>query len=159
MSQIQEKLIELVGEASALRASLPIGEVTDGPSHIHADLLRCRQALDRVESILVSLLRLRAQARTQALEAKAAKDAAWNTAATKPQIGFKGPGDAAQERYAAYSLASLKEEIAWREAEKALIQVEASYDAVSTIHRGINTVRWTLDNRIRLITLETGLER
>lgn len=142
-----------------MRASLPVGEDTDGPAHIHQHLLRCRQALDRVEQILVALLHARAAARIKALTARAAKDDAWNTAATKPQVGFKGAGDAAQERYAAYSLTSLKEEIAWREAEKTLIQVEAAYDAVSTIHRGINTVRWTLDNRIRLITLETGLER
>lgn len=155
---LPEKVSQMLTEAATLRESVQGGEITDSPTEMHGRLLSIRAVLDRVEFMVTTLARLRVKVVQIVEDRQNAYDDAYATIVNKPgqHVAEFSTG---REREAKYSLGTIEERLALRKAQRLDREVAGALEYVRTLHRGIDGTRRDLDTRIRLITLETALER
>lgn len=159
-----ESLEELVAEAVELRfggSGLPEGQVT--PAVAQEVLLDTRKRLDRVEEILVRVIRLRGSARRRASAEQDQVDDAWAKSiqqiANSPQRRSGYDYSGAKERYAEADLNVLDLRIKQRKASNVADQTQTAYDVVKTCHRGLDTLRTDCTAFLRSLQFESHLER
>lgn len=154
---IEEQLAAWITEAHELRYEIGPGHQGETLLEIHAKLIVARGNLDRLEEILVNIIRLNGKLKQAVADAKGKLDDAWDKAANGKNIGFSFDGPAPRERYAEYNLRTVHETVEARQAEKVQRQVDTALDVVRTWHRGLDSARRDLETRIRLISLESSL--
>lgn len=152
-------IANLVGEAADLRRQVSSGTVSDTLTTLHERLVRTRALMDRIEEIVAHLLRMQYAARAKAADAQASLDDKWDEVARRPVMGFSVGDPAPRERYARYNAETLNERVAVRKAERDARMVEGALEVCRWYHQGMRDTRYTLDTRIRLVTMESRLER
>lgn len=155
----EEKVAALLNEARELRESLPSGSLADTPADIHAQLLKARAVLDRMEQILAHIIVMKNVSAQQSRAAKAEYEDAWGEVATHAAVGFSHENAAPRERYAKYDQSTVKQQVAAREAENYDSRVWMTLDIVKMWHRSIDGLRQDLNTRLRIVSLNTSLER
>lgn len=155
--EIPEALEHVVRSMSDLRSGVGIGEETAGPGDIHVQLQRNRACLDRAETFVAQLGRLYSRASIAEADLKGALEDAEATAITEA-----GPAEefsTAKERNARLLVRTFDERIALRKVSRQRAEIGEALEYAKTLFRGMDAVRRDTETRLRLITLETGLER
>jgi hypothetical protein len=157
-SWIDERLGALVEEAETLRFGIDAGDSLTF-SGVYERLLSVRQRQDRIEGIMASLTRVASDIDQGVADRKAALEDKWNSEATKSKVGFQWGDAAPRERYARYSLQTVKEQVELRRAEKLQRQVRTALTLVKMFHEGLEGIRWTLNTILKGMTVDTKVER
>lgn len=155
--EIPEALEHAVRSMSDLRNGVGIGTSTAGPADIHIQLLQNRACLDRAETFVAQLGRLHARACIAEEDLKGALEDAEANA-----IQEAGPAEefsTAKERNARLLVRTFDERIVLRKLSRQRAEIWEALDYARTLFRGMDAVRRDTETRLRLITLETGLER
>lgn len=158
MSDLPQQLAEKVAEALKLReAAYP----SDGYStkELHDHLVRVRASLDRVEGLQTDLVVLKGKVANKHAILKANYEDAWGASATSRRQSFSSDYSSAKERDAHHDLAAMKDKVALRQFEVVVRDVDTALEVVRTCHRGLDATRRDIDTRIRLLSVETQLER
>lgn len=150
-------LTALLEEAKALRASVGVGSAGDSMPVLHDRLLHARGVLDRLEEILATVILVHTRTKEQVADTRYDNDDAWNRIAASPRRNV-GLESAPRERYAEYAMHTVKEQVAFRQAEKAERQAGAVVEILRLYHRGVDGVRRDLDSRIRSLAWDLHLE-
>ena len=158
------QLEDMVNEAVELRFSsegLPAGQVT--PAMAQEVLLDTRKRLDRVEELLVRVLRLRGRAKQISESRKHEVADAWSKAlndiANSPQRKTGYDYSSAKERYSEADLSVIDLRMKEREATEFADQTQTAYDVIRTCHRGLDTLRGDCVAYLRSLQFESSLER
>lgn len=118
-------------------------------------LLIVRRITDRMEQILAEFLVMQATIRNKVRESRHATDSAWNEAARTSRSG----GDLApRERYARYDVKAMESRMEQMRREKFSTEIDAGVEVVKLFTKSLGDLRWTLDSRLRAMTLDTNLE-
>lgn len=153
----EPRLAAWLDEARTLRDGLEVPAPEDGPHALHRQLVQARRALDRVETIVADLIRLRGRSSDAVRSAKARLRRAEDVALQGRTRGF--------DQYV-----SARERMAWLTAKTSteqddLLNVETFDARVATVldearllYRGVDAVRRDVDSRMRLMSIETRLE-
>lgn len=150
-----------VEEALQLRMGLPdlaaLGP-EPSPMDVVAHLVQARGSLDRIEGILMSLMRLRERAFAESRLAEARAEEKWDEASAGRQSSkrdYEGP----RERYADNNLAALSERRQARAAKDRAEYLQTAVEVVRTAHRGADSVRNDLHAVLRAATFDRTYER
>lgn len=157
-SAVAPALISALEEASQARNLVKGGEATDGPSDLHDQLLHNRRQIERLEHLTGQFLLLKARSAQQVASRKGAYDDAYMAAATKKAVGFTDY-TSAKEKDAHYNLATLAETLELRKANALYRDVESAWDFCRILLRGAEGVQRDLELRLRIISLNSSLER
>lgn len=148
-------LIATIKEAAELRASaVHDGVPTEGPGELHDQLLVHRRALDRLEDHVAKLSRLKARA-DRAVREK--QDVLEDAEAHADQL--REEFSTAKERNAHLAVQTMDQRIALRKVTRQRDEIVEALEYCRTLYRGLDGSRRDLDARIRLITLQTSLEK
>lgn len=148
-------LIEAVKTATDLRDEAKVGGFpSEGPADLHETLLKHRKALDALEEIVARTGRLKARADMVVREKQNVLEDAEVHAET-----LKSEYSTALEKNSHIKAQTVDQRIAWRKAVRQRDQVADAHEYVKTLYRGLDGSRRDLDTRIRLITLQTSLEK
>jgi len=153
----EEQVAAWVTEAHELRFEIAPGDQTQTLTEIHSLLLAARGNLDRIEEILVSLVRMNGKAKQAVADHQNALGDAWDQQAGGRNVSFSFSDPAPRERYAQYNQRTIHETVEARQAERVHRQMETSLEAVRIMYRGLDSARRDLETRIRLISLESAL--
>jgi hypothetical protein len=160
--QVERLLQDYLVEALDLRFTFTIPPPGAGPEVVMNSLIETRQRLDRVEELLVRTLRIRARARRAATAATASADDHWNravrrvaTSSVRQGPEFQGP----RERYAEADLSTLEHRHEARLAEALAGHCDETYDAIRTMHRGLDGLRQDHVTILRSQQFATHLEQ
>ena len=157
-ADLTELLTEWLQECHTLRSQIEKPDLADGVHAIHKQLLSARRALDRIETHLARLIRLKGRTNWVFQSAKWALEDAETKAYDSRKLTF-GDYATGREKEAWVSTQTTIEKVALR---KALIrdgEVGAALEEVKVLHRGVDSVRRDTDTRLRIITFERALER
>lgn len=155
---LPEKLIAYVTEAYELRDAIRAGEPGETLEGLHSALVIARQSIDRLERIVVDLVRIRNRAQNHLALSKEAFEDAVDIAIGKPTPGRLDEYATGREKQAEWHLAAMAELFALRRAERLSRDVDTAVEVAKTIHRGADNARRDLDTRIRLVGLEGRYE-
>lgn len=159
--ELERVLGEYVSEASELRfaaGSLALGSNVE---EMMASLIAARQRLDRVEELLVRVLRVRDRARRGSVAAEAEANDQWDQALhqlnSRPR-GLRGEYEGPRERYADANLAVLDFKRQARDAASLVSLAEEGYEALRIMHRGLDGLRQDLVTILRAQQFVNHLE-
>lgn len=155
---LDPKLASMVTEAASHRWDVKIDDIGDSPSELYEGIVKLRGHQDRIEQIVVDLMRLRGRVSQAVSDRKALVDDGWDNEVVGATT-FKISDPAPRERYAHYNLKVMSKTVELRKAQKALGDVETALEIVRMYHRGIDSTRREFEARIRALTYETRLER
>jgi hypothetical protein len=153
---MDETLKQWRNEAVELRESIPAPSVSDNIHSLHEQIVAARRAQDRLESIVGDLGLLRSRLRKLVAELQAEFDDKFAQNVINDRVGEYSSAKAQDARYSAGALVELRN---LRKAKKMLLDVEDVYDYVNLRFRGTDSARRDIDSRIRIINLESQLER
>lgn len=145
-----------VAEVHRLRFEFELHVET--PAQTVAALQEVRKRLDRVELILVTLVRVRGLAHTGMTAAQHKADDQWDAAAYKAQQGSQRDYQGPRERYANFNLDSLPAQRERRDAEATYKEVDTAVEAVRIMHRGLDGIRSDLTTMLRAMSVQERLE-
>lgn len=149
-----------ISEVTDLRHRVAPGDVDDDPHALHLQLLEARRATDRTEELTAFIARVHSGAqRNLQLKKQEVEDA---EAAAMTSQGPNPWGDdyaTAKEKNARLLVQTTEQRMALRKAERRLLLLQEVLDFCRQCHRGLNDSRRDLDLRIRLLTLQTSLEK
>lgn len=154
--EIPEALEHAVRTLADIRSEVGIGE-SDDPVSLHEQLVKNRAAMDRAETFVAQLGRVhsRAQIAQQDLEgeledaeAKALQDA-----------GQAEEYSTAKERNARLAVRTIDQRIALRKVSRQRAEISEALEFARTLYRGMEASRRDVETRLRMITLQTGLDR
>lgn len=157
-SSLDERLAAWVDECLRLRRGLPEVHVSDSPKTLHQHLVSTRAALDRVEEIVVTVMRLKSHSRQGLLAAKYDLDESEIKAYDSRTIAF-AEFSTAKEREAWVSTQTVPERAEVRRYTLLDAKVGDALEEVKFIHRAMDGVRRDADTRLRMMTFERQLER
>lgn len=153
--EMSEGLKRVVSECHEIRTKVSPGSITEGPTELHERLLTARHAQDRAEMIVAELGRLHSRASIAVADLRGRLEDAEASAELPPAEDYS----TARERNARLSLAVVDERIAVRRATRQKEEVWEALEYCRLLHRGIDGSRRDLDLRIRLLSMQTMLER
>lgn len=139
-----------------LREEVGIGD-QDDPVSLHDQLKKNRKAMDRAETFVAELGRLHSKAAIAEEDYKGYLEDAEATALQKA-----GPAEeysSGKERNARLAVMVMDERIALRKAARQRAEIQEALDYARTLFRGMDASRRDVETRLRMITLETGLEK
>lgn len=145
-----------VAEVHKLRFELKLQLET--PAQILASLQEVRKRLDRVELVLVTLVRVRGRAHIGMTAAQHKAEDQWDIVAHQAQQGSQREYQGPRERYASFNvqtLPALRERRATEELHK---EVDVAVEAVRTMHRGLDGIRNDLTTMLRAMSVQERLE-
>lgn len=161
MTPVQEGLRAIVIEAMTLRAEASFPPAGADTHTLWTSLQDTRQRLDRVEELLVQVLRIHGRAHRHGLSSAATAKEAWSRAvraiATAPSIRgpeFQGP----RERYAEADLVTLEDQRAALAAELLVAEAVEAREVLRTLHRGLDGLRQDHVTALRAFQFATSLE-
>lgn len=157
--QLDEQLSQLMKEATEARHAIPQGDIDDGPHELHAQLLKARQATDKIEDILVRIQGALKSARLTERAAQQDVEDAEAAYVSKPKVSLSGDYATGKEKNAELLLATTDQRIVLRKAERQSTLLRDVLDYVRTLHSGANSARRDIDLRVRLIILQSQLEK
>lgn len=157
-TEVAPQIIETLGEVSEIRKSIHAGSLDDDPSDLHEQLLFNRASIERLEVIVGNLLLLKARTENILASRQAAYDDAYMKAATKPSMAL-GDFSTAKEKDATFNLSATEEMFALRKASAFHRDVYSAWDFSRINLRGAEATQKDIEVRIRLITLNSALER
>lgn len=152
---LQSKLTKMVLQATDLRDSVKRDwAVTDGPTDLHENLIDHRKALDSLEVLVAQLVRARSQSD---IEVRRAEDALEDAEASAGRLleDFA----TAKEKNAHLATQTVEERVILRKARRRRDEVASAHDYTKALYWGLNGSRQDLSDRIRLITMQSSLER
>lgn len=155
-----EKGQALVNQASALRATVTeenLGDVT-GPIELHDALVKTRSVVDKLEQALVYALLMERQADAVHDLAKARLEDAEISVADQIRRG-KADFATGKETQVEYMLYTLEERRALRQALEELKQAKSVTEVIRLLHKGVDSTRYDLRERLKAMTLASSLER
>lgn len=154
-----EKVAGWITEADALRSSLTYPEADAPPVIVLESLHEVRTATDRIETLVRRVAIVKSRSEQRVADAEHAYEDQWSTAARgEKMVGQRWDNAAPRERYAKYDLTAMEDKMAVREAQRLHRQIATAFDVLKMIHKGLESMRWSLDARLRLITVDTRLE-
>lgn len=159
--ELETKVYQTLELALSYRSKVVLPEPSSTPQAVLDSLLDARVKADTVESMYLSLVRIRARAVRKVAAIKAEHEDAWNQALVDMKSGsrqrdqYEGP----RERYAEADLATLMTKRQLRKAEETLGIVDEGVDILRTAFRGLNEI--IQDHRVWLKSLQfqTYLEK
>jgi len=143
-------------EADELRAAPGEVDIDEHVSGLHERLIRSRRAQDRMETLLAELGLIKSRVKMAVVEAQNSYDDQWRNVMERTRIGEY---TSAKERDSTYAAGSIEQLIKLRKAQRMLAEVEEVFDYVQLRFRGLDTARREIELRIRIISLESSLER
>lgn len=159
-NRLQEVVGEKVREVVDLRSALPAWTEQDMPDEMHRHLLHTRAVQDRIEEIVGWLTVARGRVRTALREAKEKLQDAVSAAATDARVRVKmSEYDSKLEREAVYHTRTTAERMAVSRLERYEELLSQAVDRAYLAHRGVEGLRRDIDLRMRLVALDTRLER
>lgn len=160
MSEDADELVtgleKYVLEAEKLRARIARGDIGDSADQIHAQLIQARASLDRVEAIVVHLMRLRGRQRSNVARAQRILENARNEAYNETKFDSWVTG---AERAAWIAPMVEEQQQALDVEDRLLDQIEVAHEVCSMIRWGIDGVRRDCDTRLRMISVARSLEQ
>lgn len=158
-TEIPEALQHAVTVLTDIRAGVTLGadDPQFGPGDLHVQLLMNRRCMDRAETFVAQLGRLYARASVAEEDLKGVLEDAEATA-----IQEAGPPEdfsTAKERNARLLVRTFDERIALRKVSRQKAEIGEALEYARTLFRGMDATRRDTETRLRLMTLETGLER
>jgi hypothetical protein len=149
-----------VDEAWNLRKGLAVPRLDDGPTALHEQLLAARRALDRVEELVVVASRAVTVAHGQWMVRQDALQEAEDRIMSNQNVGRQlGDFSTGRERMALVASKTGVQRVEARRAERTYEVLKSALEQLRIIHRGVNSVRYDCDTRLRLMTFERSLER
>lgn len=158
-ADLDEVFKDLIQEVTNLRHKVSgEGDIDDDPRDIHAQLLDARKSTDRVEELVGFVQRVYTTGQRQLAARKAELEDA-EIAASQGQTSLGDDYSTAKEKNTALMSRTIDQRIAVRKAERRLLVLQEVLDYVRHCYRGLNESRRDLGDRIRLITLQSQLEK
>lgn len=159
-NRLQDRVREKVHEVVDLRAGLPDWSEQDTPAEIHQHLLHARAVQDRIEEVVGWLTVARGRVRTALRQAQDALDDAIAAAATDSKVRVKmSEYDSKLEREARYSTLTTAERMSVRRLQGFEELLSQATDRAYLAHRGVEGLRRDIDLRMRIVAIDTRLER
>jgi hypothetical protein len=155
---LRGRLLDWLKECAQLRAQVLKPDLADGVRDIHKQLLTARRALDRMETHVARLLRLRNRTRQAMLAAKWALEEAEDKAYDSRKLTF-GDFTTGREKEAWVSTRTVVEKMNLHKATLLDEEVGAALEEVRVYHRGVDGARRDAETRLRILTFERSLER
>jgi hypothetical protein len=155
-ADISPALEHAVRSMRDLRDEVGIGELDD-PVSLHEQLKKNRKAMDRAETFVAELGRLHSKAVIAEEDHKGYLEDAEATALQKA-----GPAEdysSGRERNARLAVMVMDEKIALRKVARQRAEIQEALEYARTLFRGMDASRRDVETRLRMITLETGLEK
>ena len=153
--EIPEGLDYAIREVADLRSQCGIGE--GSPAELHKQLVKNRQAMDRAETFVAQLARL--HSRAQIAEQDLAGELEDAEAKALKQAGAAEEFSTAKERNARLNVLTIDHRIALRKATRQRAEISEVLEYARTLYRGMEASRRDVETRLRMITLEGGLDR
>lgn len=144
-----------IREAVELRRTIRLPSYELGTAEAIESLSCVRQALDRVEALMVTATRLRAEVARRSETATAIAQDAWDEAAKNSRIGEYS---SARERAADANLRTLGQLRDQRQRAEQLSIAKEAVDILYIIHRGIDGIRMDLHRVLGSMTVQRSLE-
>jgi hypothetical protein len=155
--ELPEALKHAILTVSDLRAQVGVGELDGSPADLHKQLVKNRQAMDRTETFMAQLARL--HTRAQIAEQDLAAELEDAEAQAVKKAGAVEEYSTAKERNARLNLHTIDQKIALRKATRQRAEISEALEYVRTLYRGMEGSRRDVETRLRMITLEGGLDR
>jgi hypothetical protein len=155
--ELPEALKHAILTVSDLRAEVGIGELDGSPADLHKQLVKNRQAMDRAETFVAFLAR--AHSRAQIAEQDLAGELEDAEANALKKAGAAEEYSTAKERNARLNVLTIDQRIALRKASRQRAEISEALEYVRTLYRGMEASRRDVETRLRMITLEGGLDR
>lgn len=156
--EVQVEVMEkAMRECTDLRNSLGDDSIDEGPAQLHEKLLKARKALDRTEYHVAHLGKLHARVSIVVDQRRGFVED--GEAEAMEKLGKADDFSTAREKNARLTLATLDLHRSLRRAERLKAECLLALDYCRTLHRGLDSTRRDLDTRIRLLTMQTSLER
>lgn len=156
-----------LAEAESLRYTGGLPDASLGSGEVLSRLAVIRTRLDRVDELLAEVSRFRTGARVLLKEATARVDDKWaervagSTATSRRKGSFVGSGEmeGPRERYARADVAVVGDRMLARRRERVMDAVGDAVEAITRVHRGLDSVRFDLHAMLKLFSVEHRLER
>lgn len=143
-------------EARQLREIADDIDLSDSVQDLHEQLVNFRRAQNRTEAILADAGLVRSRVRKLTDDLLAAYEDKFAENVLNDRTGEYQSAKAQDARYKAGALTELRN---LRRAKQMLADVEEVFEFVNIKHRGLDSARRDIDSRIRIISLESQLER
>ena len=152
-----QALLKSMSDLRATVAEEALGDVA-GPVELHEALVKVRGVTDKMEQALVFAMLLEREADRLHDLAKAALEDAELSAADKVR---KNKADYAtgKETQVDFMLYTLNERKALREAVEGLKQAQTVTSVIRLLHKGVDSTRYDLRERLKAMSLASSLER
>ncbi len=157
-SGVAPQIVSVLERITEVRTAVKAGTMEDTPVDLHTQLVFNRSQIEQMEVVVAQLTLLKARSENILAEKKGEYDDAYSQAAAKPSFSL-GEFASAKEKDAHYSLAATTELFAVRKAEAFHRDVYSAWDYARSLLRGAEATQRDIDTRIRLITLQSNLER
>lgn len=154
---------ELAPTLKAYKAEVDVLRSTPGPVRedeqldaLYTRLVLTRRCQDRLEAIAADLGMVRSRCKIAVSEAQDAYDDRWREVMINSKVGEYS---SAQERNATYTAGAVNELVHLRRAKRMLADVDEIYDYSMFKFRGLDSSRRDTESRIRMLNVESMLER
>lgn len=155
-AELAEGLEHAVRTMADLRAEVGIGD-DDAPTSLHDQLVKNRKAMDRAETFVAHLGRLHSRAQVAEADLKGELEDA--EAKALQEAGPAEEFSTARERNARLAVRTLDQRIALRKVARQRAEINEALEFARTLYRGMEASRRDVETRLRMITLQTGLDR
>lgn len=143
---------KVLGEITALRELVHVGETHDTVPDLHEQLLHNRAQIDIMEALTARMLLTRSRTQQAVSDAKGAVDDAMMNTATKPSARL-GEFASAKEKEAHYMLGAVDQTMTLRKAERLHRDVDSTWDYCRVLLRGAEQVQRDLETRMRMLSV------
>lgn len=161
--EIRKQVDQMVEEAITIRfdASEHIPSTTTTPQDMYVRLLGLRSALDRLDEIVVNIIKARAMTKIRAMTDNFAAEAEFDKQLDRIR---KAPSSkteytGAKERLSEANLASFEARRAALEAQKLATHLEAAAEIVRKLHRDLDSARLDIHAIIKTFAFESNIDR
>ena len=156
--ELPPALINAVTDCADARRGITSGDIGDDPETLHRLLVQNRRQIERIEEIVGNLVILKSRTEQAVAARKGAFQDAYNTAMSKPTVGFGSDYQSAKEKDSIAAAASVDESMNLRKAEKTHRDVYSAWDYCRGVLQGARDCQRDLDFRMRAFSLQGRLE-